>query len=120
MTFTAILRRDSHLWREWRARKAVSAELHGVPFRLVPGLDYVTGELTANQVEALKGHRFVRLEVATGGLPDAVDTNGHDFSEPTFVEPYDVGPILQESELREQAKPATPPITRYPARKARR
>lgn len=72
MTFTARLRRNSHIWTAWHNRHAVSGEIGGVAFRWVPGGDYVTGDLTAGQVAALRGEPEAVLEMF-GTEPPADD-----------------------------------------------
>jgi hypothetical protein len=75
VTFTAKLRRSAAIWRLWREHRRVGGVIAGATFRWVSGDDYVTGELAADQVVALRGHPEVVLE-ASGAVitaPAAVE-----------------------------------------------
>lgn len=67
MQFRATIDCRSHVWREWRGAGRPVAQLSGVTFRWRPGNQYVTDILTADEIEALRGHESVRLEVAAVG-----------------------------------------------------
>lgn len=69
MTFTAKLKRTSHIWRNWSGSGRTRGEISGVTFTRVLGTDYVTDRLTAEQVLAIRHNPAVMLEVMT--LADA-------------------------------------------------
>lgn len=55
MVFIARLVKHTQLWKAWRGRHATGGEVGGVPFRLVTVDQYESGELTADQVNRLRG-----------------------------------------------------------------
>jgi hypothetical protein len=73
MTFVAKLRRHSPVWKAWQHRHATAGEICGVAFRWLPGGDYVTDELTADQVMRLRGQSDATLEAYGNGATDASD-----------------------------------------------
>ena len=85
MVFVAKLRRQSRVWTAWHHRKAVSGAIEGVPFRWLPGGDYATGELDADQVMRLRGQPDVLLE-AYGAAP-AVEPEARRMPEPAAPVP---------------------------------
>ena len=62
MTFTAKLKRTSHIWHSWRSANRTSGIVGDAVFRLA-GAEYVTGELTPGQVESLRHNTAVLLEM---------------------------------------------------------
>jgi hypothetical protein len=64
MHFAASIRRPSPIHRDWikRSRPKVGGTINGVPFKL-QGKTYVSDALSAHQVEALRGHPHVILEI---------------------------------------------------------
>lgn len=70
MTFTARIRRNSPVWNLWRQHARTGGTVAGVLFRWIVGNDYVTGTLAPAQVDALKGHASVQMEMA-GAAPAA-------------------------------------------------
>lgn len=69
MIFRATLRRGFPVWTAWRHRSAPLGDVNGVAFRWVPGDDYATGDLTADEVKRLHGNADVRLECFGGAVP---------------------------------------------------
>ena len=62
MTFRAKLRRGLPVWTAWRHRHAAMGVVAGVTFHWVPGDDYATGNLAAEEVTRLHGNANVLLE----------------------------------------------------------
>lgn len=64
MTFSAMLRRFSPLWRQWQEMHRISGEIGGAMFHWAPGDDYATTEpLNAAQVNALREFPDVIIEM---------------------------------------------------------
>lgn len=122
MTFTAKLKRTSTIWTTWRQARRVSGEIGGAVFRLAPGLDYVSGVLTAEQFAALRNHNAVTFELTTGHVPaptDVVDEATRIATDPD--QPADVRRDAANAILDIAARPA--PSNRFsrsnqPKRKA--
>jgi len=73
MTFIARLKKTSTIWHTWRSARRIQGDIAGVPFRLSPGLEYITSELSGGQVTALKFHNSVVLEMTSNAKVDPVD-----------------------------------------------
>lgn len=64
MTFTARIKPHSAVWNMWRNSHRISGAIHGVMFSgRNSGSDFFSGILTAEQINALKDHPGVILEV---------------------------------------------------------
>lgn len=68
MTFTARLKRSSHIYSSWRGARQIQGIVGNAVFRLAPGFDYVTQTLTPDQIDELRHHPSVTLEM-TGVTP---------------------------------------------------
>lgn len=69
MTFTARVKRRSPPWTLWEAHHRLGGHLGGVAFRRVAPGEYVTGPLAKAEVDALRVHPHVEIEVATVPIP---------------------------------------------------
>ena len=88
MTFCARLRRQSAVWHLWEQQHRLGGLVCEIQFsRVAPG-EYVTKELTADQVKLLRNHDSVLVEAMTqpiqvAPMPIVHEINNHDFYPPT-------------------------------------
>lgn len=62
MRLNARIRRFSATWRLWEGHRRTGGLVRGVAFRWTPGADFVAEDLSADQVQALKGVVDVEIE----------------------------------------------------------
>jgi hypothetical protein len=133
MIFRASIRRPSFIHRAWikRARPKISGVINGVKFKL-RGKDYATDDLTADQVEALRGHPHVIMEISgvTADLPilDVISHTDVDFTDdlsekdPQTSDSDAEGqgvlaiPPAEEAAPVSEKAPEAPPVRRSPGR----
>lgn len=72
MTFIGRLRQNSAIWTRWRGEARTGGILHGVHFAWEPGNIYRTPPLTPGQIELLKTHDNIMLEVVGTDAPPPV------------------------------------------------
>jgi len=71
MTFTARLRKSSHIYATWRGARRIQGVVGKAVFRLAPGMEYVTGTLTPDELESLRLNPCVQVEMV-GSMPEIV------------------------------------------------
>lgn len=96
MQINASIRRPSPIYQDWfkRARPKIGGSVSGVQFAL-SGRAYVAEGLTADQVEALRGHPHVIIEIIAG-VPDFHAPEVRD--DPVVVEPVRSAPQISDIE----------------------
>jgi hypothetical protein len=120
VTFRARLRRQSAVWNLWTNHNRLGGRVCGVQFsQTLPG-EYVTVELDAYQVSALRGHEGVLLEAMT--QPLAAEPMAVLAPRPASMDtPVWTPPVVEQAKPRgvvEQAKPRVP-VTASPVPQAR-
>ena len=72
MTFIGRIKQNSPVWRLWRNHARTGGVIQGVPFAWEPGNVYRTLPLTTDQIDVLKTHESVILEVVSTDVPEPI------------------------------------------------
>jgi hypothetical protein len=76
MIFIARLKKSSHIYSTWRGARRIQGVVGKGTFRLAPNFEYVTGVLTPDEIDDLRNHPSVQVEMVNvipeGFVPEVV------------------------------------------------
>ena len=111
MVFIARLKKSSHIYSTWRGARRIQGVVGNGTFRLAPNFEYVTGVLTPDEVDDLRHHPSVQVEMVSV-VPEAVETMAP-------LEPP-VGVVMSDGTVKPVQAPTSRPIHQEPHRKGHR
>lgn len=88
MTFTAYIRPGSAIYNRWREERRLGGQLAGIMFRWVPGNNYISDDLTADQVQSAMTHPAIQVETIGALREDgSVEVSHYDPAADVVAEP---------------------------------